>query len=57
MGGFCSDFTTGDEDKMVAFSHFLRFYVCDDVDLKRYVSMRCSSYCQQRFLAMAAAPA
>ena len=57
MGGFCSDFTTGNEDKMVAFSHFLRFYVCDDVDLKRLVSMRCSSCCQQRFLAMAVAPA
>lgn len=25
VGGFCSDFTTGNEDKMVAFSHFLRF--------------------------------
>lgn len=35
---------------MVAFSHFLRFYVCDDVALQRQSSMRCSSRCQQRFL-------
>lgn len=50
MGGFCSDFTTGDEDEIIAFSHFLRFYVCDDVDLQRQSSMRCSSRRQQRFL-------
>ena len=36
---------------------FLDFKCVNDVDLKRLVSMRCSSCCQQRFLAMAAAPA
>ena len=25
VGGFCSDFATGNEDKMVVFSHFLKF--------------------------------
>lgn len=36
---------------------FLDFKCVNDVDLKRLVSMICSSCSQQRFLAMAAAPA
>ena len=40
----------------VSFFVFGFMYVLD-VDLKRLVSMRCSSCCQQRFLAMVATPA